>query len=202
MQLTFTHKLLTVSTAGLLLPLAYAPFDLFWVAPLSYAALFYVWSGLTPLKALWTGFAFGCTSFFVGVHWVYVSIHDFGSAHPFLAGTITVALVLFLACYVALTGWLAARWFPTEGSRAWLVVFDRTPAENDVPIGSSGRGRDPVGAPATVGTDQVDGAVTAVAIKVTKDLESFVGRTGDPHHVLEDLCFSWAVPVVDPDDLR
>lgn len=123
MQLTFTHKLLTVSTAGLLLPLAYAPFDLFWVAPLSYAALFYVWSGLTPLKALWTGFAFGCTSFFVGVHWVYVSIHDFGSAHPFLAGTITVALVLFLACYVALTGWLAARWFPTEGSRAWLVVF-------------------------------------------------------------------------------
>ncbi len=123
MQLTFAHKLLTASTAGLLLPLAYAPFDLFWVAPLSYAALFYVWSGLTPFKAMWTGFAFGCTSFFVGVHWVYVSIHDFGSAHPFLAGTITVALVLFLACYVALTGWLAARWFPTEGSRAWLVVF-------------------------------------------------------------------------------
>ena len=89
-----------------------------------------------------------------------------------------------------------------EPCRAWLVVFDRTPSENDVRIGSSGRGRDPVGAPATVGTDQVDGAVTAVAIKVTKDLESFVGRTGDPHHVLEDLCFSWAVPVVDPDDLR
>jgi len=122
-QLTFAHKLLTASIAGLLLPLAYAPYDLFWVAPLSYAALFYVWSGLTPFQALWTGFAFGCTSFFAGVHWVYVSIHDFGPAHPFLAGTITVALVLFLACYVALTGWVAARWFPTEGSRAWLAVF-------------------------------------------------------------------------------
>ncbi|GIT14401.1 MAG: hypothetical protein CM1200mP36_01570 [Gammaproteobacteria bacterium] len=37
------------------------------------------------VKALWTGFAFGLLAF-SGVHWVYVSIHDFGSAHPFLAG--------------------------------------------------------------------------------------------------------------------
>ena len=123
MQLTFVHKLLAASIAGLLLPLAHAPFDLFWVAPLSYAALFYIWNGLTPSQALWSGFAFGCTSFFAGVHWVYVSIHDFGPAHPLLAGAITLALILFLACYVALTGWLAARWFPSEGLRAWLAVF-------------------------------------------------------------------------------
>lgn len=123
MQLTFIHKLLAATVAGLLLPLAHAPFDLFWVAPLSYAVLFLVWSGLAPSRALWTGFAFGCASFFAGVHWVYVSIHDFGQAHPLIAGAITLALVVFLAGYVALTGWLAARWFPTEGPRAWLAVF-------------------------------------------------------------------------------
>ena len=123
MQLTFVHKLLAASAAGTLLPLAYAPFDLFWVAPLSYAVLFFVWTGSRPAQALWSGFAFGCASFLAGVHWVYVSIHEFGQAHPTLAGSITLALVVFLAAYVALTGWMAARWFPTRGPRAWLAVF-------------------------------------------------------------------------------
>ena len=123
MRLTFLHKLLAASAAGLALPLAHAPFDLYWVAPLSYAVLFFVWRGLAPSRALWSGFAFGCASFLAGVHWVYVSVHDFGQAHPLIAAAITLALVVFLACYVALTGWMAARWFPTSGAGAWLGVF-------------------------------------------------------------------------------
>ncbi len=123
MRLTFVHRLLLALAAGAVLPLAHAPFDLFWIAPLSYAALFYVWTGLKPAEALWSGFAFGCASFLAGVHWVYVSIHDFGGAHFLLAGFITIALVVFLATYVALTGWMAARWFSTDGPFAWLAVF-------------------------------------------------------------------------------
>jgi len=122
-QLTFVQKLFVALMAGALLPLAHAPFDLFWIAPLSYTALFYVWRGLPPAQAFWSGLAFGCASFFAGVHWVYVSIHDFGQAHPLLAGSITLGLVVFLASYVALTGWIAARWFSTDGPRAWLAVF-------------------------------------------------------------------------------
>ena len=116
-------RLLLALGAGAVLPLAHAPVDLFWVAPLSYALLFYVWSGVSPRQALATGFAFGCASFLGGVHWVYVSIHDFGLAHPLLSGAITLALVVFLGAYVGLSGWIAARWFVNRGPVAWLAVF-------------------------------------------------------------------------------
>ncbi len=116
-------KLLLALGAGAVLPLAYAPFDLFWLAPLSYALLFRMWSGLSPVQGFATGFAFGCASFLGGVHWVYVSIHDFGPAHPLLAGTITLGLVVFLGAYVGLSGWVAARWFVNRGPAVWLAVF-------------------------------------------------------------------------------
>lgn len=61
--------------------------------------------------------------FFSGIHWVYVSIHDFGQLHPFAAAGLTLALVIILACYIALTGWISAYWFPNDGPCAWLVVF-------------------------------------------------------------------------------
>ena len=116
-------RLLIVLIAGALLPQAHAPFDHFWVAPLSYAVLFHVWSGLRPVRAFWVGFAYGCAAFLAGVHWVYVSIHDYGLAHPLLASAITLALVVFLASYVALSGWIASRWFTNRGPVAWLAVF-------------------------------------------------------------------------------
>ena len=109
--------------AGALLPQAHAPFDHFWVAPLSYAVLFHLWRGLRPMQAFWVGFAFGCASFFAGVHWVYVSIHDYGLVHPLIASAITLVLIIYLAAYVGLGGWIAARWFTNRGPVAWLAVF-------------------------------------------------------------------------------
>ena len=116
-------RLLVALIAGAVLPLAYAPFEHFWVAPVSYAVLFRLWSGVRPVQALWSGFVFGCAGFLAGVHWVYVSIHDFGLAHPLLAAGITLALVVFLGAYVGLSGWIATRWFTSRGPTAWLAVF-------------------------------------------------------------------------------
>ena len=48
-----------VVVAGGLLTFAFAPFDLFWIAPLSYAALIYAWCGATPGRAFLLGFSFG-----------------------------------------------------------------------------------------------------------------------------------------------
>jgi len=112
-----------VLVAGGLLTFAYAPFDLFWIAPLSFAALIYAWRGATPRRAFLLGLAFGAASFLGGVHWVYISIHDFGQAHAVLAIVLTIALVTILALFVAVSGWLAARWFETDGPRAWLGIF-------------------------------------------------------------------------------
>jgi apolipoprotein N-acyltransferase len=116
-------KLSTAFIAGTLLPLAYAPFDQFWIAPLSFTALMLVWRGAKPGEAFLLGFVFGMASFLGGVHWVYISIHDFGSAHGFIAASLTLALATVLALFVALTGWLAARWFSTDGPPAWLGVI-------------------------------------------------------------------------------
>ena len=116
-------RLLVALIAGALLPQAHAPFDHFWVAPVSYALLFHLWSGLRPVQALWVGFAYGCAAFLAGVHWVYVSIHDYGLAHPLLASAITGVLVVYLAAYVGLAGWIASRWFANSGPVAWLAVF-------------------------------------------------------------------------------
>src|SRR5690606_15882669 len=81
------------AAAGAALPLAFAPFDLFPVAPLSYALLFFVWRGESPKRAFVLGLLFGLGSFFAGVHWVYVSLHVYGPMHPVLAGTMTALFV-------------------------------------------------------------------------------------------------------------
>ncbi|HSD96898.1 MAG TPA: apolipoprotein N-acyltransferase, partial [Sulfuricaulis sp.] len=60
--------------AGLLLPLAFSPFDLFPLAVLSPALLFVLWSDPSPGRAAFRGFLYGAGMFGLGVSWVYVSM--------------------------------------------------------------------------------------------------------------------------------
>jgi apolipoprotein N-acyltransferase len=108
---------------GLALPLAFAPFHLFFIAPLSYAALFWAWRDARPKQAFWRGFLFGCASFAAGTYWTYIAVHDFGALPVPLAVLISFALVATLALFVAVTGLIAARWLPTNGAGAWLVAL-------------------------------------------------------------------------------
>lgn len=123
MYLSFRWKLAAAFIAGAFLTFAYAPFNQFWIAPLSFAALMLLWRAATARDAFLTGFFFGIGSFLGGIHWVYISIHDFGQAHPLFAASLTLALVAGMSLYAALTGWLAARFFLIEGPRAWLGVI-------------------------------------------------------------------------------
>ena len=113
-------KLILVLTAGAVMPLAYAPFSLYAVAPICLAVLFLAWAEATPRQAFTLGYVFGFASFLVGMYWLYISIHVFGNAHPLLAILLMVALVAILALFPAATGWLAARWFSSSGLKAWL----------------------------------------------------------------------------------
>jgi apolipoprotein N-acyltransferase len=105
------------------LPLAFAPFFQFWLAPLSYAALFYVLSGAAPRRALGLGFAFGCASFGFGTYWTFIAVRVFGGAPVALALFLMIGLTLVLAGFVAAGAWVAARWFRTRGAVAWLVTL-------------------------------------------------------------------------------
>jgi apolipoprotein N-acyltransferase len=116
------NDLLSIA-AGALLPLAFAPFEQFWIAPLSYAALFWVWQGATPRRAAVLGFLYGCASFGFGTYWTFIAVRVFGGAPIALALTLMLGLTLALAAFVALTGYLAARFFRTHGAVAWLVAL-------------------------------------------------------------------------------
>ena len=123
MLTAYRIKLLSSIVAGASLPLAYSPFGLFWIAPLSYAALFYLWSSATPRRAFLLGFAYGASSFLAGMYWIYISVHDFGLVPVSLAVALTGGLVAILALFVGAAGWAAARWFPTTGPLAWFGVL-------------------------------------------------------------------------------
>jgi len=119
---TQAHYLLAV-VAGAALPLAFAPFGLFFVAPLSYAALLYVWTDAAPRRALGLSFAWGCASFGLGTYWTFIAVRIIGGAPVAIGVLLMVGLTVVLAGFVAAGGWAAARWFRTRGAVAWLVTL-------------------------------------------------------------------------------
>lgn len=116
-------RLLGAAAAGAVLPLSFAPFDLFPLAPAALAALFYLWHDRRPTEALWLGFAFGFASFLGGTYWTFISVREFGGAPVALSVAATLGLVFVLATFVAIAGWGAARWRPSSLPRSMLMTM-------------------------------------------------------------------------------
>ena len=93
--------------SGSLLPLAFAPVNLFPLSFLLPAVLFYLWRNTSPSQAAIIGFFFGLGEFAVGVSWVYVAIHEFGLSSVPVAGLLTTLFVSFLALYIAVQGYIS-----------------------------------------------------------------------------------------------
>jgi len=102
---------------------AFAPFELWPLAPLMLAALLALWHAVTPRRAAGIGYLYGLGLFSAGVYWVFISVHVFGGAPAALAAAVTVALILFLSLYPALVGWLYARLGPAGSPVGALLVF-------------------------------------------------------------------------------
>ena len=64
--------------AGALLPLAFAPFNLWPLAIACPASLMLLWQQRTPGRAAALGLCFGAGYFGAGTWWLYISIHDHG----------------------------------------------------------------------------------------------------------------------------
>ncbi len=93
--------------AGMLLPLAFAPFSFFPLAVISPAILFYLYLRLSIRRATLAGFVFGLGFFGVGVSWVYVAFHDFGNTPVLISAMMTAIFVSVLALYPALQSFLS-----------------------------------------------------------------------------------------------
>jgi apolipoprotein N-acyltransferase len=109
--------------AGLLLPLGFAPFGWWWLLSPLLAVLFLLLHDEPARERLLRGFWFGFGSFAAGTWWLYISVHDFGGAPAPFAILVTVLLVLLMAGYHALFGWLSAAVRPDSAGWQTLAVL-------------------------------------------------------------------------------
>lgn len=101
----------------------FAPYRLFLLPVLTVSALFLLWrTSLSAKQAAGLGFFFGLGYFLAGVHWVYISLHDFGAMHPLLAGLATLLFCAYLALFPALVGTLTYYLKGTDGWRLMVVM--------------------------------------------------------------------------------
>ncbi|MDH5436103.1 MAG: apolipoprotein N-acyltransferase, partial [Gammaproteobacteria bacterium] len=144
-MIKFTNSLsgvkgdITALTAGALAVFSFAPFDAFVLVFVSLVLLFIVWLDVTPGRAFRRGLLFGIGLFGFGVYWIHISIHQFGNTGFIPAVLLTALLVMYMACYPALLGYVFARfckqtstlsvvlflasgWVLTEWLRAWLMT--------------------------------------------------------------------------------
>lgn len=108
-------RLVIALIAGVVTPLAFAPVGLW---PLQLATLALVLHMVAredkPMAAALTGWAYSFGWLVTGVHWLYISMHDFGGMPGWMSALAVCLLALYLAAYTALlfgaAVWLRSRW--------------------------------------------------------------------------------------------
>ena len=116
-------RIAAAALSGLVYPLAFAPFDLFWLAPVTIAVLFAGWAKASARQAALQGFVFGLGMALAGVSWIYVSLSEFGNMPAPLAGGAVVIFAVLMALYPTAVGFLQARLGPASPAvRAVLVM--------------------------------------------------------------------------------
>ncbi|OGT56305.1 MAG: apolipoprotein N-acyltransferase [Gammaproteobacteria bacterium RIFCSPHIGHO2_12_FULL_43_28] len=108
---------------GVMLTLAFAPYEVFPFAVLAPAGLLFLWLSSSPKRAGWLGFLFGLGFFSTSTYWIFISIHEFGDVPGFLAGFITFGFAAILALFPATVGFTLNRYFPTLTSLKILGAF-------------------------------------------------------------------------------
>jgi len=95
--------------AGLLLTLAFSPFNYSYLSIVSLVFIFLSWLNCSPARAALRGYLYGLGLFGSGVSWVFVSVYDYGGA-PFIGAVLlTVAVVCFWALFPALIAYLSIK---------------------------------------------------------------------------------------------
>ena len=135
MFLSDWKKLLISFFMGALLVTAFAPFNYFFLAFISLSVLFYYWSSGTARSNFFIGLSFGYGLYGVGVSWVYVSLSTYGGMPLWMGVLCVIAFSGTLALFIALTGYLSARFFSScrllaipfiwtvfEWTKSWLLT--------------------------------------------------------------------------------
>ncbi|MGF1688283.1 apolipoprotein N-acyltransferase [Photobacterium japonica] len=123
-------QLFAAVPAGALATLSFAPYNYWYLAPVSLCLLFALLLQQPPKRSALIGFLWGLGLFGTGISWVHVSIANFGGM-PWLAGWFLMALLIaYLAFYPALFGFLFNRFnrgrpfhqLMLSGPVFWLIL--------------------------------------------------------------------------------
>ncbi|WP_432453707.1 MULTISPECIES: apolipoprotein N-acyltransferase [unclassified Agarivorans] len=116
-------SLLAALVSGLIAPFAFAPYGYWPLMPLSLLALLGL---LKPSRSGFKlGFCYGLGWFGYGVHWVHVSMAEFGGMPLIASLSLMALLTCYLALYPALACYLANQW---RGKRRWVFYLAWFPA--------------------------------------------------------------------------
>lgn len=118
--------------AGALLSLAFAPVAMPGLGVISLAWFFYLLrTAKTALKSFTLAWIYGIGLFGAGTSWIYISIHTYGQAEPWLAFILTVLFSLFMGLYPAFFGlsfWILLKrkniWIQSVGFAALWIIFE------------------------------------------------------------------------------
>ncbi|MEO8308147.1 MAG: apolipoprotein N-acyltransferase [Pseudomonadota bacterium] len=108
---------------GLLLTLAFAPWNFWCLGLVCPAVLIWLWSRAPSAReGAWLGFAFGVGTYAAGTWWLYIAIRVFGQAPVWVALVVMGALVLIMAAYQAALGYVVVRWLAARRAVGWLLL--------------------------------------------------------------------------------
>ncbi len=122
----FTKKNLTALCAGGLLSLAFAPFHLFIIIPISFSVFYFLLEKESDRKEIfWLGFFFGYGHFLVGIYWISISLlvdaAHFAWLIPFALTIIPSILALYLALFAVVYKFLVAKFSFTKIHQKILI---------------------------------------------------------------------------------
>lgn len=124
-QLPNWLQLVITLLAGCLVPLSFAPFNI-WPLGILALSIFAVLINQQSLTAVWwRSWCFGVGMYGLGVSWIYVSISGFGGAPAPLAAFLVVIFVFFMAAFFSLPFYVFGRWF-SQYPLSLLVAFPTT----------------------------------------------------------------------------
>lgn len=109
--------------AGIALPFAFAPYELWPLAFVSCAVFFAMCQNVTHRQALVRGMLFGLGYFGFGVYWIYFSVHLFGGAIVPLSIFVTFLFVSLLTVFPVLIAWIYSFFNLTRFSVFSAVIF-------------------------------------------------------------------------------
>ncbi|MGH8377646.1 MAG: apolipoprotein N-acyltransferase, partial [Gammaproteobacteria bacterium] len=108
---------------GALTVLAFAPFNLYPLAIITLAALFWLLNGASIRRAFWRGFLFGVAEFSSGLYWLYISIHIVSGAPAWLTLLVIAVIVITMAVYGGLACVFGVWLTPRAGMLRWVLLL-------------------------------------------------------------------------------